>query len=119
MELYEVLTYFRKRGHMTIADVAAKSGLPLSTLQKVFAGVVSDPNYSTVLRIAGALAVTAEDIAMMLGEVPRAVYSREALAMAAAYDALDEHGQRLMRLVAGEETTRVMRERPERPKRTV
>lgn len=111
MRFHEILTESRKRRHMTIADVAARADLPLSTLQKVFAGTVSDPNYSTVVRIADALEMTADDLAQLFATEARARCSREALALARSYDALDQHGRRLLELVAREETLRMQSEK--------
>lgn len=110
MKLHEFLTESRKERHMTIADVAARADLPLSTLLKVFAGTVSDPNYSTVVRIADALGLTADDLAQLFISESRARCSRQALSLARSYDSLDEHGQHLVDIVVREEEKRMHRE---------
>lgn len=65
MELFEALTKIRRAQNLTIADVSQRSGLPMSTLSKVFSGISDNPSYSAIVRIAAAMGVTPNDICRM------------------------------------------------------
>lgn len=107
MELFEVLTFFRKRAGLRVVDVAEKSGMSLSTLQKIFSGYVADPNYSSVQKIADAIGVSTAEIAQMQQEVPVHTVSSNAMNIAVIYDSLDSHGKYIVRLVLNEEAARM------------
>lgn len=108
MELHEALTYYRKRAGMRIADVAAKSGMPLSTLAKIFSGSVTDPTYASVQKIANAIGVSTAELAWVQQQssVGHSL-SADAMHFALMYDTLDVPGRRIVELVLKEETARI------------
>lgn len=53
----------RKRQHVTIEELAMRSGVPLSTVKKICAGITTNPNLDTVVALAHALDCTIDDIA--------------------------------------------------------
>jgi transcriptional regulator with XRE-family HTH domain len=59
---FRVKELAKERG-MTSEELALKSGLKISTVRNLWQNRVSDPNYSTLLAIAGALGVRIEDLA--------------------------------------------------------
>lgn len=93
MELFEALTKIRRAQNLTIADVSQRSGLPMSTLSKVFSGVSDNPSYSAVVRIAAAMGVTPNDICEIQYPDQFSGHSQAALDVAAKYDRLDAHGR--------------------------
>lgn len=62
MEIGEVISYYRRRCGLTIDELAAKSGVPKGTLNKIMNGVTNSPKIETVQAIARALNVTLADI---------------------------------------------------------
>lgn len=108
MELFEALTRIRRSQNLTIADVSQRSGLPMSTLSKVFSGISDNPSYTAIVKIATALGVTPNDIsAMQRQEQPTGYpYSWQALELARQYDTLDILGQQFIKLVMEHELYR-------------
>jgi transcriptional regulator with XRE-family HTH domain len=51
-----------RQRNMTIEELAFKSGVKYSTVRNLWQGKVSNPNYSTLSAIAGALKVSIEDL---------------------------------------------------------
>lgn len=58
----EMIGIFRKEKGMTLDELSEKSGIPVSTIKKISAGITTDPNLSTVQAIAGALGCTVDDL---------------------------------------------------------
>lgn len=61
MTKFRVKELARARG-MTSEELALKSGLKISTVRNIWQNRVSDPNYSTLSAIAGALGVKIEEL---------------------------------------------------------
>jgi transcriptional regulator with XRE-family HTH domain len=59
----ERINEIRKKQHVTIEELSIKSGIPLSTVKKVCAGITTNPNLETVRALAHALNSTLDDIA--------------------------------------------------------
>lgn len=53
----------RKSQHMTIEELAAQAGVPLSTVKKICAGITTNPNLDTVIALARALDCTIDELA--------------------------------------------------------
>lgn len=47
---------------MTYQDIADKSGVPVSTVKRIFSGQTPDPGYTTVLSIISAMGGTDDDL---------------------------------------------------------
>ncbi len=54
----------RKRQHVTIEELSVRSGVPLSTVKKICAGITTNPNLDTVVALAHALDCTIDDLAV-------------------------------------------------------
>jgi transcriptional regulator with XRE-family HTH domain len=61
MTKFRVKELAKARG-MTSEELAIKSGVKISTVRNIWQNRVSDPNYSTLSAIAGALGVSIEDL---------------------------------------------------------
>ena len=61
MELGAIISEKRKQAGLTIDELAAKSGVPKGTLNKIINGYTRDPQIETVKSIARALNCTLED----------------------------------------------------------
>jgi len=61
MELKDQLRLQRKKAGMSIEQLASASGVPLSTLKKISAGITKDPQVETLRAIADALGCTLND----------------------------------------------------------
>lgn len=53
----------RKNRRLTIEELAVKSGVPLSTVKKICAGITTNPNLDTVISLAQALDCTIDELA--------------------------------------------------------
>ena len=58
----EKMNEIRKRQHLTIEELSKKSGVPLSTVKKVCAGITTNPNLDTVSALAHALNCTIDEL---------------------------------------------------------
>ncbi len=61
MELGELISFYRRRAGLTIDDLAEKSGVPKSTINKIIGGVTKAPTLENVKAIARALGVKLAD----------------------------------------------------------
>ena len=108
MSLGSKINESRKQKGLSIDELCEKSGIPKGTLSKITAGITASPTLDTVRAIANALECRLDDLddssANAKKEAP--LYSSEALRLAQDYDGLDEHGKRIVRLVADEEKAR-------------
>lgn len=107
MELFEALTKIRHAQGLTIADISAKAGIPLSTLAKIFSGISDNPSYTVVMKIAAAMGVTPNEIAAMQSETQvNLPYTHEAIDVARRFDLLDSCGKQFIHLVIDHEIER-------------
>lgn len=90
--LHKVLSEKRRSLGISIDQVVELSGVPKGTVAKVLSGATPNPNLETVKAIAYALGLTLGD----LNENRVNGLSDEALRIAMAYDALNEHGKALI-----------------------
>ena len=92
MTLCEVLTSYRKSNKVSFDTLAERTGVPKSTLQKIFTGVTVDPGFEVVRRIAIGLGVTVDMISAATHEA--SALSPIALDVARRYDNLDARDQK-------------------------
>lgn len=108
MKLFEVLTYYRKLKKITFDELTISTGIPKSTLQKVFTGVTANPAFELVRTIAAGLDVSINDIAAATRENEiKPTFSPAALELARQFDRLDDHGQQVVSLIADLESKRM------------
>lgn len=113
MELSEIVSVYRKQLGMSIEDLAEKSGIPISTIKKISAGITKDPQLETVRAIAYALGCTLDDfdsspIAQKL--------TPDEYAHIRSYRVLDDHGKEVVDATLAVESKR-MRQLKEEAKR--
>ena len=97
MELGAIISEKRKQAGLTIDELAAKSGVPKGTLNKIINGYTRDPQIETVKSIARALNCTLEDF----DDSPRVrTLSQE------EYRLLDSIGQEIVQFIIKKELER-------------
>lgn len=92
---------------MTLSQIAEKSGVPLGTLNKLFAGQTTDPKLETIRAVVYALGGTLDSIDEAKQPKPLPLsYSAAALDLALQYDRLDSWGQAAVSAIVREEAAR-------------
>lgn len=61
MELGELISFYRRRSGMTIDELAEKSGVPKSTINKIIGGMTKSPSLDNVKSIAKAMGLKLAD----------------------------------------------------------
>lgn len=61
MELGELISFYRRRSGMTIDELAEKSGVPKSTINKIIGGMTRSPSLDNVKSIAKAMGLKLDD----------------------------------------------------------
>ena len=103
MELGAIISEKRKQSGLTIDELAAKSGVPKGTLNKIINGYTRDPQIETVKSIARALNCTLEDF----DDSPRVrTLSQEEYLLIQQYRLLDSIGQEIVQFIIKKELER-------------
>ena len=103
MELGAIISEKRKHAGLTIDELAAKSGVPKGTLNKIINGYTRDPQIETVKSIARALNCTLEDF----DDSPRVrTLSQEEYLLIQQYRLLDSIGQEIVQFIIKKELER-------------
>ena len=103
MELGSIISEKRKQAGLTIDELAAKSGVPKGTLNKIINGYTRDPQIETVKSIARALNCTLEDF----DDSPRVrTLSQEEYLLIQQYRLLDSIGQEIVQFIIKKELER-------------
>ena len=103
MELGAIISEKRKQAGLTIDELAAKSGVPKGTLNKIINGYTRDPQIETVKSIARALNCTLEDF----DDSPRVrTLSQEEYLLIQLYRLLDSIGQEIVQFIIKKELER-------------
>ena len=112
MELGEYIAKYRKEAGVTLDDLAARSGVPKGTINKIIAGTTKSPTLETVCSIANALGKTINDFMdpPQGSKKTAPLYSSEAAKIAKDYDSLDHWGKAAVRSVADTELARMQDE---------
>lgn len=100
----EMIKIFRKEKGLTLEDLSEKSGVPVSTIKKISAGITIDPNLSTVKAIASALGCTLDDFSDG-SPFGNSVTTKE-LKLIKKYRIIDEHGQKAVDMILDHEYSR-------------
>ena len=99
MELFEALSNRRKKIRMSFEELSSISGVPVSTLKKIFTGVTANPPFETVRSIAHAMGLTTDDLASSIDGHSTTELSPAAMELARSYDRLSESAQKLITAV--------------------
>ena len=103
MELGAIISEKRKQAGLTIDELAAKSGVPKGTLNKIINGYTRDRQIETVKSIARALNCTLEDF----DDSPRVrTLSQEEYLLIQQYRLLDSIGQEIVQFIIKKELER-------------
>lgn len=103
MELGAIISEKRKQAGLTIDELAAKSGVPKGTLNKIINGYTRDPQIETVKSIARALNCTLGDF----DDSPRVrTLSQEEYLLIQQYRLLDSIGQEIVQFIIKKELER-------------
>lgn len=104
MELGAIISEKRKQAGLTIDELAAKSGVPKGTLNKIINGYTRDPQIETVKSIARALDCTLEDF----DDAPRVrTLSQDEYRLIQQYRLLDSIGQEIVQFIIEKELDRL------------
>ena len=101
---YESINEKKRLLGLTNAQLAEMTGVTLSTLDKITSGANQNPKLGTLKAIATAIGCTLDDFDDDI-VIP---ISPAALALARKYDALDEHGRKVLDSIADLESQRLV-----------
>lgn len=100
----EMIKVFRKEKGLTLEALSEESGVPVSTIKKISAGITTDPNLSTIKAIASALGCTLDDFSDG-SSFGNSVTTRE-LKLIKKYRVIDGHGQKAVDMILDHEYIR-------------
>ncbi len=94
MELGELISYYRRRSGLTLDELAEKSGVPKSTINKIIGGITKAPTLENVKSLARALGVRLSDF----DDEPQLpdLFSASEQSLVKKYRALDAHGKEIV-----------------------
>lgn len=92
----EKIGQIRKEKGLTIEELSIKSGVPISTIKKISAGITTNPNLDTVKALAKALQCKLDDFDNNNSQVT--VYTDSALEIAKAYDKAPLRDKNMVRM---------------------
>lgn len=91
MELGEMISVYRKQAGLTIDELAAKSGVPKGTINKIIGGITKAPTLDNIKAIARALNLRLADFDD--GPQPAEFFTASEQEIIKRYRALDKHGK--------------------------
>lgn len=107
---FEIINKLKKEKGLTNAQLAKMSGVTLSTLDKITAGINTNPKLETLQALCRVLGCRLDDfVDTPGGDKNTPSISDEALKIARGYDTLDVHGQHMVRIVLEGEQQRMER----------
>ena len=90
----EKINAIRKEKGITIEDLSERSGVPLSTLKKICAGITTNPNIETVKAIVRALGCRLDDLDEPIEKAPAMLeLSKEHLILIQHFDQASRQGK--------------------------
>ena len=102
MAIGEKITEIRKSKNISIDTLSKLSGVPVSTLKKISAGITKDPQIETIKSIASALNCTLEDFSEQ-----HSVYTLQEKNLICDYRKLDSYGKDAVDVVLQSELKRI------------
>lgn len=102
---YEIINIKKRELGLTNAQLSEKTGITVSTLDKITAGANQNPKLGTLQAIARVIGCSLDDFDDLLPA--SSDFSPAALDIARQYDQLDVPGQRLVNAVINEESARI------------
>lgn len=106
---FEIINTLKREKGLTNAQLAALSGVTLSTIDKITAGFNTNPKLDTLQALCRVLGCTLDDFSDAPYQSAKKAPSLpdEALKVARDYNGLDSHGKSMTRLVISEEQKRM------------
>lgn len=106
---FEIINILKREKGLTNAQLAALSGVTLSTIDKITAGFNTNPKLDTLQALCRVLGCTLDDFSDTPSQDTKKAPSLpdEALKVARDYNGLDTHGKSMTRLVISEEQKRM------------
>ena len=116
MAIYEVLDGIMKEKGISIADIARICSLPDSTVRGIIRRKQETIALEVAFKLSDGLGVSLEKLNGMPEKIPfekenPPLYSTGVMKLAADYESLDNHGKRIVQLVASEEKVRCTKEK--------
>lgn len=99
------LKRIKEESGKTTEEIAAVSGVPTPTLNKIFAGQTKKPQLETIKAVVYSLGHSLDDL---FGGIERKTPSGEAAEIAAAYDRADDKSRKMARLALEDFIERIM-----------
>lgn len=114
------LRAMKEESGLTTREIAAQSGIPEPTLEKLFAGATKDPKLTTMQQLVHFFGCMLDDLddGPRTGKRASTALSEEARQVARDYDGLDRHGRNMTRVVIAEEQKRMTEEQRHREPET-
>ena len=100
---HEIINEKKKLLGLTNAQIAERTGITLSTLDKITSGANQNPKLDTLQAIAAVIGCSLDDFS---DEARAPIYSQKALDIARKYDSLDEWGKRAIEAIIEVESQR-------------
>lgn len=107
--MIDKLKQMRASAHATNKDIAIGTGIPKSTVDKIFMGAVKEPTLSKVSAIVHYLGYTLDD----LSEKRTEFYTSDETAIIEKYRTLDSYGKHAVKSILEIESDRCVSEEPE------
>lgn len=106
MALHEILTRKRIELGISLDEIVKRSGVAKGTVSKIMSGNTPNPQIESLKAIAYALGLTLDDLDENPNKSSVSTISSAAMNLARIYDTLDDHGRRLLDMVAKHESER-------------
>lgn len=103
---FEIINKIKKEKGLTNAQIAQMSGVTLSTLDKITAGINTNPKIDTLQAICKVLGCRLDDFDDSPKSNKNMSFSTEDIELVKKYHALDDHGKEVVNLVLQKETDR-------------
>lgn len=114
MEWLRMINEMKKDAGMTIPDIAARSGIPIGTLNKILSGTTRMPHFQAVQKIVYALGHTLSELD---DESRQDVISQQERTHIRHFRMLDDHGRETVEVVLQKEVERMRLIEAERNRR--
>ena len=103
MTLIQKLKDAKKNCRLTTEELSSLTGVPCSTLNKIFSGNIEEPKFSVVVSLASALQIP---VASLADEDPALALPPKEKELLLSYRSLDAHGREICRYLIEKEAER-------------
>lgn len=109
MEWLDKIIELKKSKHITYAEISKKTGIPLTTVQKIFSGRTRDPKLITISKIVSALDSRVDELLPTVDSSPK--LTDYEISTILSIRKLDEKGKRRVKSTIECETARIEAEK--------